>query len=126
MIVAVAEPTVIVPLRAGPLLIATRKAIVASPVPRAEVTLIHGTFAVAVHAHVVVSDTAPSPAAAVTSSDTGSRAYVHGPAVAGGGDPGGSGDVGEAGGPGEPGGPGAPGAPGAPGDSGEAGNPDAA
>ena len=73
MIVAVAEPTVITPLRAAPVLTATRKAIVASPVPLGEVTLIHGTFAVAVHAHVVVSDNDPSPAAAATSSDTGFR-----------------------------------------------------
>ena len=76
---AVAEPTLIVPLRAIPVLTATPKAIVALPVPPGEVTVIHGTFAVAVHAHVVVSDTDPVPAAAATSSDAGSRTYVHGP-----------------------------------------------
>jgi hypothetical protein len=51
---------------------------VALPVPAGEVTVIQGTSAVAVHAHAVVSDKEPAPAAAETPSDTGFRAYVHG------------------------------------------------
>jgi len=74
VIVAAAEPTLIVPLRASPLLIATAKAMVALPVPLGEVTVIHGTSAVAVHAHPVVSDTDPAPADAATPSDVGFRA----------------------------------------------------
>ena len=75
---AVAEPTLIVPLRAIPVLTATANAMVALPVPAGEVTVIQGTSAVAVHAHAVVSDKEPAPAAAETPSDTGFRAYVHG------------------------------------------------
>ena len=79
----VAEPTLIVPLRVIPVLTATPKAMVALPVPLGEVTVIHGTFAVAVQAHVVVSDKDPVPAAAATSTDAGSRTYVQGPGGAG-------------------------------------------
>ena len=74
MIVAVAEPTLIVPLRANPMLTAIAKAMVALPVPLGEVTVIHGTSAVAVHAHPVLSDKDPAPAAAATPIDPGFRA----------------------------------------------------
>ena len=63
----------IVPLRAVPVLAATVKLTVALPVPLGELTVIQGTFAVAVHAHAVVSPTEPPLSVAGTPSETGFR-----------------------------------------------------
>ena len=64
-------PTLIVPLRASPVLTATAKPTVALPVPLGVARVIQGTFAVPVHAHAVVSVTDPPPAVAGIPSDTG-------------------------------------------------------
>jgi hypothetical protein len=74
LIVVVAEPALIVPLRAGPLLGATVKPMLALPEPFGDVMVIHGTFVVADHAHVVVSDSGgPPPPTAGTASVVGLR-----------------------------------------------------
>jgi len=55
LIVVVAEPTVIVPLRGAPLLGATVKPMLALPEPAGDVIVIQDAVVVADHAHVVVS-----------------------------------------------------------------------
>ena len=77
----------IVPVRAVPVLTATVKLTVALPVPLGELTVIHGTLALAVHTHAVVSPTEPPPPAAGIPSETGFRVWVHAGGPAGGGDP---------------------------------------
>ena len=62
MTVASAEPTLMVPVRAAPVLAATVKPMGLVPVPVAEVSVIHGTLVLADHPHVVVSDSSgPAP-----------------------------------------------------------------
>jgi len=78
LIVAVAEPTLMVPVRAAPGLGATVNPMLALPVPVGDARVIHGTFVMADHAHVVVSDTkVPAPPAAGIGIAAGLSAYVH-------------------------------------------------
>jgi hypothetical protein len=65
---------------------ATAKPTFALPSPLGEVTVIQGTFAVADHAHVVVSNTDPPPAVAAIANDGGLSAYVHSTGAPGCGD----------------------------------------
>jgi hypothetical protein len=71
LIVTVAAPTLMEPLRAGPVLTAAVKLMLALPDPAGDVMVIHGTLVVAVQGHVVVSSTDSGPALVAGTSSTG-------------------------------------------------------
>jgi hypothetical protein len=71
LIVTVAKPTLMVPLRAGPVFTAAVKPMLALPDPAGDVMVIQGTFVVAIHGHVAASSTDSGPALAAGTSRTG-------------------------------------------------------